>query len=211
LVRPRTTRHWSDWLGTAAFTAMAVALWRRSPEFGVLLLPGLVQELLIAASFLLRGPVRFATPTWTSRAVAYLNSFLVMVFILVTAKIQPEWLRPTPDPSLRFAGAILWLAAAVLCLWPLWYLRHSFSLEPQARDLVTSGPYRLARHPIYTVYLLINAGILLRHLTIPFALVLALWVILLLIRVRYEERVLTAAFPEYTEYRRRVRAFGVIG
>jgi protein-S-isoprenylcysteine O-methyltransferase Ste14 len=36
-------------------------------------------------------------------------------------------------------------------------------------------------------------------------------VILLLIRVRYEEGVLTAAFPEYTEYRRRVRAFGVIG
>jgi protein-S-isoprenylcysteine O-methyltransferase Ste14 len=211
LVKPLTTRHWSDWIGTAAFTAMAVGLWRRSPEFGVLLLPGLIQELLVAASFLIRGRARFAAPNWTSRVVAYVNSFLVMVFLLVAEEVQPEWLRPTPNGTLRFTGAILWLAAAVLCLWPLWYLRRSFSLEPEARTLVTSGPYRLARHPIYTVYLLINAGILLRHLTVPLALVLGAWVVLLLIRVRYEEGVLTTAFPEYTEYRRRVRAFGVIG
>lgn len=210
-MKPLTTRHWSDWLGTAAFTAMAVGLWRQSPEFGVLLLPGLVQELLIAASFLVRGRARSPAPSWTSRVVAYLNSFLVMVFILVAGRLQPEWLRPTPNEALRFAGAILWLAAAVLCLWPLWYLRRSFSLEPEARDLVTSGPYRLARHPIYTVYLLINLGILLRHLTVPLTLVMAAWVVLLVVRVRYEEGVLTAAFPEYTEYRRRVRAFGVIG
>lgn len=210
-MKPLTTRHWSDWVGTAAFTAMAVGLWRQSPEFGVLLLPGLVQELLIAASFLVRGRARSSAPSWTSRVVAYLNSFLVMVFILVAGRLQPEWLRPTPNEALRFAGAILWLAAAVLCLWPLWYLRRSFSLEPEARDLVTSGPYRLARHPIYTVYLLINLGILLRHLTVPLTLVMAAWVVLLVVRVRYEEGVLTAAFPEYTEYRRRVRAFGVIG
>jgi protein-S-isoprenylcysteine O-methyltransferase Ste14 len=211
VVKPLTTRHWSDWVGTAAFTVMAVGLWRQSPEFGVLMLPGLVQELLIAASFLLRGRARFAAPNWSSRMVAYVNSFMVMVFILVAGKVHPEWLRPTPNGALRFAGAVLWLVAAVLCLWPLWYLRRSFSLEPEARSLVTSGPYRLARHPIYTVYLLINAGILLRHLTLPFALVLAAWVVLLLVRVRYEEDVLTAAFPEYTEYRRRVRAFGVVG
>jgi protein-S-isoprenylcysteine O-methyltransferase Ste14 len=210
-VKPLTTRHWSDWVGTAAFTAIAVSLWRQSPEFGVLILPGLIQELLIAVSFLVRGRARSVAPDWISRAVAYVNSFLVMGFILVAGRIQPEWLRPTPNAALRSAGAVLWLAAAVLCLWPLWYLRRSFSLEPEARALVTSGPYRLARHPIYTVYLLINAGILLRHLTVPFTIVLIAWVALLLVRVRYEEGVLAAAFPEYTEYRRRVRAFGVIG
>jgi protein-S-isoprenylcysteine O-methyltransferase Ste14 len=210
-VKAFTTRQWSDWAGTLAFTAIAVGLWRQAPEFGVLILPGLIQELLIAVSFLVRGRARTGAPGWASRVVAYANSFLVMVFILVAARIHPEWLRPTPQPGLRTAGAILWLAGAVLCLWPLWYLRRSFSLEPEARTLVTSGPYRLARHPIYTVYLLINFGILLRHLTVPFAIVLALWVALLLVRVRYEEGVLASAFPEYPAYRRRVRAFGVIG
>ena len=210
-MKAMSTRHWSDWAGTLAFTAIGVGLWRQSPEFGVLILPGLVQELLIAVSFLVRGRARASAPGWAPRLVAYANSFVIMCFIFLAGKVRPEWLRPTPVPELRTAGAVLWLAGAVLCLWPLWYLRRSFSLEPEARTLVTTGPYRWARHPIYTVYLLINLGILLRHLTVPLALVLALWVALLLIRVRYEEGVLASAFPEYPEYRRRVRAFGVIG
>ena len=206
-----STRHWSDWAGTLAFTVLAVGLWRQTPEFGVLILPGLVQELLIAVSFLVRGRARAGAPGWAPRVVAYANSFAIMGFILLASRLRPEWLRPTPIPELRTAGAVLWLFGAVLCLWPLWYLRRSFSLEPEARTLVTTGPYRWARHPIYTVYLLINLGILLRHLTVPLALVLALWVALLLVRIRYEEGVLSAAFPEYPDYRRRVRAFGIVG
>jgi protein-S-isoprenylcysteine O-methyltransferase Ste14 len=210
-VKAFTTRHWSDWAGTAAFTAIGIGLWRQSPEFGILILPGLIQELLIAVSFLVRGRARAVAPGWTSKIVAYANSFVVMAFILVAGRFHPEWLRPTPYPEVRTAGAVLWLAGALLCLWPLWALRRSFSLEPEARTLVTSGPYRLARHPIYTVYLLINVGILLRHLTVPLAIVMGLWVVLLLVRVRFEEGVLASTFPEYPEYRRRVRAFGVIG
>jgi len=206
-----STRHWTDWAGMIAFTAIGVWLWQRAPEFGLLVLPGLLQELLVAISFLIRGRPRAAAPGWVSRLVAYTNSFVVMLFIVVATRSHPEWLRPTPGPGVRLAGSVLWLSGAVLSLWPLWYLRRSFSLEPEARHLVTSGPYRLARHPIYAVYLLINAGILLRHFTLPFAAVLGVWIATLLLRIRYEEGVLAAAFPEYPDYRRRVRAFGIIG
>jgi protein-S-isoprenylcysteine O-methyltransferase Ste14 len=211
LVKALTTRHWTDWIGTLAFTAIGVGLWRRAPEFGLLILPGLIQELLVAVSFLIRGRPTAGAPGWTARAVAYTNSFVVMVFILAATRVHPEWLRATPQPELRTAGLVLWLVGAVLSLWPIWYLRRSFSVEPEARALVTSGPYRLARHPIYAVYLLINMGILFRHFTLPFAAVLAIWIVTLLLRIRYEEGVLTSAFPEYPEYRRRVRAFGIIG
>ena len=114
--------------------------------------------------------------------MAYANTFGVMLFLIYAARYRPDWIQPTPVPSLRTAGAFLWLGGAVLSLWPLWYLRRNFSVEPEARDLVTSGPYRWARHPIYAVYLLINAGILLRHLTLPLAAVLAGWLALLLVR-----------------------------
>jgi protein-S-isoprenylcysteine O-methyltransferase Ste14 len=211
LTKPITSRHWSDWVGTAAFVALAFGLWRQTPEFGLLILPGLLQELLVAVSFLLRGRARVGAPSATARLVAYANSFLVMGFILLAARYHREWLRPTPHQGLRQAGAIIWLVGAILSLWPLWHLRRSFSLEPAARVLVTDGPYRLARHPIYAIYILINPGILLRHLTLPFAAVLLAWMGLLLVRVRYEERVLSLAFPEYPDYRRRVRAFGIVG
>jgi hypothetical protein len=112
--------------------------------------------------------------------VAYANSFVVMGFILAAGRLRPEWLRPTPWPEIRTAGAILWLVGAVLCLWPLWYLRRSFSLEPEARNLVTAGPYRWARHPIYTVYLSHQPGIL--PGTSPFCFAVGAGVALLLIR-----------------------------
>jgi protein-S-isoprenylcysteine O-methyltransferase Ste14 len=204
----RSTRHWSDWVGVVVFTAIGVNLYRQSPEFGILILPGILQELIVAASFLLRPRSRRKIPGWVPRLVAYANTFGVMLFLMYATARHPDWIRPTANPALRSAGAILWLGGAVLSLWPLWYLRRSFSVEPEARNLVTSGPYRWARHPIYAVYLLINAGILLRHFTLPLAAVLAAWLILLVVRVGYEERVLVSAFPQYREYRQRVGAFG---
>ncbi|MEO6057096.1 MAG: hypothetical protein ABIQ49_09685, partial [Gemmatimonadales bacterium] len=138
----RSTRHWSDWVGVAAFTAIGVNLYRQSPEFGILILPSILQELVVAASFLLRPRRRRAVPGWVPRAVAYVNTFGVMVFLVYAAARHPDWIRLTPYPDLRTAGAFLWLGGAVLSLWPLWYLRRSFSVEPEARDLVTAGPYR---------------------------------------------------------------------
>jgi protein-S-isoprenylcysteine O-methyltransferase Ste14 len=207
-VKALATRQWSDWIGTVAFTAIALTLFRRAPEFGVLVLPALFQEILIAISFLVRGRSRAGATGWVPRAVAYANTFVVMGFIWFASAEHRDWIRATANSELRFLGTALWLFGALLTLWPLWHLRRSFSIEPEARTLVTSGPYRFARHPVYTVYLLINLGILLRHLTLPFAAVMALWLGLLLVRIRFEERVLADAFPAYREYRRRVAAFG---
>jgi len=207
-VKLDSTRHWSDWVGAAVFVAIGVNLWRQSAEFGILILPSLMQELIVAVSFLLRPRARGRAASWQARTVAYLHTFSVMGFLWYASAHRPDWLRPTPVPELRTIGAVLWLCGAVFSLWPLWYLRRSFSVEPEARTLVTSGPYRWARHPIYAVYLWINIGILLRHMTAPLAAVLLGWTALLVWRIRYEEAVLTEAFPDYLDYRARVGALG---
>jgi protein-S-isoprenylcysteine O-methyltransferase Ste14 len=204
----RSSRHWSDWVGVVAFTAIGANLYTQAPEFGILILPGILQEIVVAASFLLRPRPRLGTPGWWPRAVAYANTFGPMLFLWYAARYHHDWVRPTPIPDLRLMGAVLWLGGAVLSLWPLWYLRRNFSVEAEARDLVTAGPYRWARHPIYAVYLLVNLGILLRHLTAPLALLMFAWFALLLVRVRFEEDVLVRAFPQDADYRRRVGAFG---
>jgi protein-S-isoprenylcysteine O-methyltransferase Ste14 len=205
-MKVESTRHWSDWVGVTVFIAIGANLWRQSAEFGVLILPSLLQEILVVVSFLLRPQARQVAPSWRARGVAYAHTFGIMTFLWYAAAEHPEWIRPTPVPELRTAGAVLWLCGAVVSLWPLWYLRRAFSVEPEARSLVTSGPYRLARHPIYAVYLWINVGILLRHLTVPFAAVLVTWTALLFWRIHYEESVLATAFPDYREYRHRVGA-----
>src|SRR4051812_6933393 len=81
MVKAVSTRQWSDWAGTLVFTALGIGLWRRAPEFGLLILPGILQELLVAISFLVRGRPTVGAPSWAARAVAYVNSFVVLVFI----------------------------------------------------------------------------------------------------------------------------------
>jgi protein-S-isoprenylcysteine O-methyltransferase Ste14 len=200
--------HWSDWLGLVAFSAIAVSLWRRAPEFGLAVIPALSAELLVAASFLLRGPARPTRIGWLPRAVAYAHTFLPMAFLELAGTYRPGWLMRTGSALLATTGGVVWLCGALLALWPLWQLRRAFSVEPQARELVTTGPYRFARHPIYASYTLVNAGLWLRHPSLPFGTVLLAWLGLLLLRIHYEERVLERAFPAYADYRARVGALG---
>jgi protein-S-isoprenylcysteine O-methyltransferase Ste14 len=91
------------------------------------------------------------------------------------------------------------LASATLVISVL-YLGRSFSIVPQARELVTSGRYAIVRHPLYLAEELAIVGIFLQYAS-PFLLPLLLLHLFLQIqRIRYEERVLERVFPEYTTY-----------
>lgn len=84
------------------------------------------------------------------------------------------------------------------------HLGRSLSLAPEARHLVTSGPYRLVRHPLYVAETVASAGLVLQVIS-PGAVLL--WVIHLALqfqRLRWEEQVLRASFPAYAGYAARV-------
>ena len=94
----------------------------------------------------------------------------------------------------------------------LWRLGKSFSIMPEARKLVTSGPYSFARHPLYAVEMITICGTALQFQAPWSWMVAATVMLLLLIRSRYEERILEATYPEYGAYRARTKRFipGVI-
>ncbi|HKB95649.1 MAG TPA: isoprenylcysteine carboxylmethyltransferase family protein [Rhizomicrobium sp.] len=89
----------------------------------------------------------------------------------------------------------------------LWRLGKSFSIMPEARKLVTSGPYAHARHPLYAVEMITIMGTALQFAA-PWSWVIALVVLALLwIRSHFEEQVLAENFPEYAAYRTRTKRF----
>jgi len=101
--------------------------------------------------------------------------------------------------------ATLGLAYSV---WGLAYLRRSFSIIPEARRLVTGGPYRFSRHPVYLGEIVTAIGVNLATAGWPGALAVGFFIVAEVLRMRWEERVLARAFPnEYPAYAARVSRF----
>lgn len=127
--------------------------------------------------------------------------------------IDPSWLAwsklafPTP---LRWLGAGLGAALVLGTVWAFRSLGRNITSSVVTRvdhALVTTGPYRWVRHPLYAAGLLLHVAL---------ALLLSSWLVALaglatlgfiLPRIRREEEHLAARFGEaYQEYRRRTGA-----
>jgi protein-S-isoprenylcysteine O-methyltransferase Ste14 len=114
--------------------------------------------------------------------------------------------------SMQIVAAALIGIGSLGSLLVLWWLGKSFSILPEARRLVTGGPYAFARHPLYAVEIITILGTALQFQA-PWAWMISLGVMALLwIRSHYEEQVLAGNFPEYGAYRARTKRFipGVI-
>lgn len=202
-------RAWYDYAGFATCAALVAWNYSRSPAITLLLLPTLGFDTLAALSFLLRDARISRDPRWWAQVSAYGGGFLVAVSTVVLGTWSPDLMKITTDTRLLVPGLLLWAAGGVLKIWPLWHLRRAFSIEPAARRLVRSGPYRFARHPIYLAHALVNLGIFLQVPSVPFAGVLVAWFGFTLVRIRAEDETLAGAFPEeHRAYRARIAAFG---
>jgi protein-S-isoprenylcysteine O-methyltransferase Ste14 len=200
-------RSWADWVGFLYGVALAGLLLWRASSFNLLLLPTLLHELVIAAGFLLRGAPRARLSGPSARIVSYGTALLVPAAFAVSKTWFPDRVPELSVLPLRIAGTVLWLLGSIFGVWGVWTLRRAISIEPQARTLVTDGPYRLARHPIYSAYLLQYAGILLMRPSWALAVIMVAWLCLLVARIRLEESVLGATFPAYAVFQRQVGMF----
>ena len=96
-------------------------------------------------------------------------------------------------------GLALVILAAGLSVVTLLTLGRLFGVRPAVRGLVTSGPYRFVRHPMYLSYILADIGYNLQEWSsVTLLLVLVGWVSLVY-RIGAEERLLSqhAGWPTY--------------
>jgi protein-S-isoprenylcysteine O-methyltransferase Ste14 len=137
----------------------------------------------------------------------------VALFVLVIfgPRAWPGW-RPLrfPDPRLwSIAGILLLVAGGTLtAAGALWLGRRNLTALPHPKDegtLVDTGPFRLARHPMYGggILMAFGWGLLVRGpLTILYAILLVAFVA---IKSRREERWLLEKFSGYEAYQTRTR------
>lgn len=138
-----------------------------------------------------RMPVGKSQGIWP-RLVALLGANVLIVVALLP-RISLSAPALTAATMLTGGGTV---AEIIILFW----LGRSFTILPEARRLVTRGPYRYVRHPLYLVSIISSIGAMLQFEQ-PWAfLVVAVADALQIARLHYEERVLRDAFPEYAEY-----------
>lgn len=111
-------------------------------------------------------------------------------------------------PPVRILGLVILLAGTAFTIWARLMLGIMWSAAPAVKDrheLRTSGPYGITRHPIYTGLL----GMLLGSALVAgggrLIVVLPVFLMLVEIKIRIEERLMLGEFPdEYPRYRQQV-------
>jgi len=134
-------------------------------------------------------------------------SLLVLIVVVLVRVFKPDTLA-IHSPALRVLGVVVTLCGLGLAVWARIYLGRNWGMPMTEKDepeLVTSGPYRFVRHPIYSGLLL---GLLGTALAINIY-----WLIALVVMGAYfiysatvEERLMTRSFPTaYPSYRARTK------
>ncbi len=104
------------------------------------------------------------------------------------------------------ASDVLLITGLAFAIGSVAVLGRCFGILPDVRGLVTHGPYRFVRHPLYLGELTAVLGVVLGSREPLWAgLTWLVCVGLQLVRTRYEERNIRAEFPEYAEYAARTK------
>jgi protein-S-isoprenylcysteine O-methyltransferase Ste14 len=162
--------------------------------------------LLVVALFVARRPATRSAAGLFPRVVALAGAFAYPLWLEALERFG--YVAPSRDAGLVIGGTSLVLVGYVLAFVALAWLGRSFSIQPEARRLVTTGPYAIVRHPLYLAETIAAAGMAMHYGSRPAWAAFAVQLALQALRADYEEEVLAAAFgAEFEAYRARTKKF----
>ena len=127
------------------------------------------------------------------RITALLGSFLITAVVLFP--------RQELSAGLGCVSTLLVLVGDLIATIVLIQLRGSFSIMAEARQLATTGAYRIIRHPLYLAEEVATIGGVIQFLSIWTGMLLFVQIACQFRRMSNEEAVLMDFFPEYTNYK----------
>jgi protein-S-isoprenylcysteine O-methyltransferase Ste14 len=147
---------------------------------------------LAAATTLTRLPPVRKAAGLEPRIAAVLGTFLLTALAMLPRQDLP--------PSALCLSSILIVTGMLTSFVVLRWLGRAFSIMAEARRLVTHGPYRFVRHPLYVCEELAVIGTFIQVLSPVAAVIFIMHAVFQVRRMLNEEAVLRATFPEYGDY-----------
>ncbi len=192
-----TIDYFGGWLYLAEMIAISVLMGTHMARVD----PGLLRERL-------KGPMQKDQPL-ADKLILIPILLLMFASMAFMAADAARWRWSNMPPGIQWAGAALLLLAFAFMHWTM--LTNSYAApvvkiqKERGQTVVTAGPYRIVRHPLYFGALFYIAGT---------SLVLGSWwgllsvpvlAIVLALRIGIEEKALREGLQGYDEYARRVR------
>ena len=142
-----------------------------------------------------------------TKDVVYVSTQLILFLAYVSvptvsSTIMPDWWK-----YLCYFSSTIGFVIVVMAIIQLKTSLSPFPSPTTANELVDSGLYAFARHPIYTgiiIICLFYASVSLDMSKIAVTIVLF---ILFYFKAKYEERLLIKKHPDYSNYQKRVGMF----
>ncbi|WP_377827435.1 methyltransferase family protein [Bradyrhizobium lupini] len=160
--------------------------------------PSLLSSLCLASFYVLLGLLVMTRPAAKAHADGLLPR--VAAFVGTYMPWTIGFFGETDKALPNLASTVCVLAGMTMMLVTIRHLGKSFSLVPQARSVVQTGPYRWIKHPLYLAEEIVIFGVVLKSLS---PLTLSLFVLHIAVqvcRIRYEEDLLRRNCPEYAGY-----------
>ncbi|WP_371424831.1 isoprenylcysteine carboxylmethyltransferase family protein [Tardiphaga sp.] len=146
---------------------------------------------LLTVLIMTRPPARAQAAGLLPRIAAFVGSYMPWTITFFGQTDQAL-------PNLLATACVL--IGMIMMLVTIRHLGRAFSLVPQARSVVQTGPYRWIKHPLYLSEELVILGVVLQHLTPVTVIVLVLHIGVQVCRILYEEDLLRRSLPEYSSY-----------
>lgn len=154
--------------------------------------------MMVAILYVVRRRTESKSAGMIPSLVALLGSFMLFALLLIgPCENLPLWARILSS-ALLVSGNV---GAIVVLFW----LGRSFSILPEGRELITTGPYAIVRHPLYLIEAVGSMGTIINFWSWQAVLLFAVQIAMQLTRMHYEEKVLTETFPDYADYAARTR------
>jgi len=192
-------RRLGDFILFGVTSAELVLLFLLTPTFTIVDWIYVLQHLLVLGIALTRRPPSVlddSLPSGAAVVIAYAYPYAQVTYL--------RWVPGTP--AWPAAGLVLVMLAACLSFASLLSMGRRFGVFPALRGLVTRGPYRLVRHPMYLAYVLADIGYNLEEWNLGTALLVILGWASLLYRMHAEELILSrddgwSAYTALVRYR----------
>ncbi|WP_246230607.1 methyltransferase family protein [Bradyrhizobium cytisi] len=160
--------------------------------------PSLLSSLCLASFYVLlgllvmtRAPAKAHADGWLPRIAAFVGTYMPWAI---------GFFGETDEALPNLASTVCVLTGMIMMLLTIRHLGKSFSLVPQARSVVQTGPYRWIKHPLYLAEQIAIFGVVLKVLSPLTVTLFVLHIGVQVCRIYYEEDLLRRNCPEYSGY-----------